>query len=52
MHVKGLPASIDLNKPHQSYQDAMSQEDIQELAEAYMAEYLAFLTVGTLKIAS
>ncbi len=34
--VKGLPNSIDTNTPHHNYRDAMSREDRQELAAAYM----------------
>ncbi len=44
--VKGLPDSIDPNKPPLNYRNAMRREDRQEWAEAYDIEQ------GTLKIAS
>jgi hypothetical protein len=37
--VKGLPDSIDPNKPPSNYRDAMRREDRQEWAEAYDKEY-------------
>jgi hypothetical protein len=52
--VKGLPDSIDPNKPPRNYRDAMQREDRQEWAEApeaYDKEYQSFIEQGTLKIA-
>jgi hypothetical protein len=49
--VKGLPDSIDPNKPPRNYRDAMRREDRQEWAEAYDKEYQGFIEQGTLKIA-
>jgi hypothetical protein len=52
--VKGLPDSIDPNKPPRSYRDAMQRErreEWQEWAEAYDKEYQGFIEQGTLKIA-
>jgi hypothetical protein len=49
--VKGLPDSIDPNKPQRNYRDAMRREDRQEWAEAYDKEYQGFIEQGTLKIA-
>ena len=49
--VKGLPNSIDSNKPPRNYRDAMSREDRQEWATAYMEEYQGFHEQGTLKVA-
>ncbi len=49
--VKGLPDSIDPNKPPRNYRDAMMREDQQELAEACDKEYQGFIEQGTLKIA-
>jgi hypothetical protein len=52
--VKGLPDSIDPNKPPSNYRDAMQRElreDRQEWAEAYDKEYQGFIEQGTLKIA-
>jgi hypothetical protein len=49
--LKGLPDSIDPNKPPCNYRDAMQQEDLQEWAEAYENNYQGFIEQGTLKIA-
>ena len=49
--VKGLPNSIDTSKPPRNYKDAMSREDRQEWAAAYMEEHQGFHEQGTLKIA-
>ncbi len=49
--VKGLPDSIDPNKPPRNYRDVMQQEDQQEWAEAYDNEYQGFIEPGTLKLA-
>jgi hypothetical protein len=49
--VKGLPDSIDPNKPPRNYRDAMRREDRQEWAEAYDKEYQGFIEQGTLKLA-
>jgi hypothetical protein len=49
--VKGLPDSIDPNKPPCNHRDAMRREDQQEWAEAYDKEYQGFIEQGTLKIA-
>jgi hypothetical protein len=38
--VKGLPNSINPDKPPKSYKDAMSREDSAEWAEAYNKEYM------------
>ncbi len=38
--VKGLPNSINLDKPPKSYKKAMSREDSAEWAEAYNKEYM------------
>ena len=49
--VKGLPDSINPNKPPLNYRDALLREDRQEGAEAYDKEYQGFIEQGTLKIA-
>ncbi len=50
--MKGLPDSIDPNKPPRNYRDAMQREDRQEWAEeAYDKEYQGFIEQGTIKIA-
>ena len=49
--VKGLPSSIDPNKPPRNYRDAMSREDRQEWAAAYMEEHQGFFEQGTLQVA-
>jgi hypothetical protein len=38
--VKGLPNSINPNKPPKSYKEDMSREDSAEWAEAYNKEYM------------
>jgi hypothetical protein len=38
--VKGLPNSINPDKPPKSYKEAMSREDSAEWAEAYNKEYM------------
>ncbi len=49
--MKGLPNSVDTNKPPRNYQDAMSHEDQQEWAAANMEEHQFFHEQGTLKVA-
>ncbi len=49
--VKGLPDSIDPNKPPRNSRDAMRREDQQDWAEAHDKEYQGFIQQGTLKIA-
>jgi hypothetical protein len=51
IRVKGLPNSIDPNKPPRNYRDAMSREDRQEWAAAYMEEHQGFHEQGTLQVA-
>ena len=41
--LKGLPPSIDPDRPPKNYKDAMSREDKQEWAEAYNKEYQGFM---------
>ena len=40
--LKGLPTSIDPDRPPKNYKDAMSREDLQSWAEAYDKEYCGF----------
>ena len=49
--MKGLPDSIDPNKPPRNFRDAMRREDRQEWAKAYDKEYQGFNKPGTFKIA-
>ena len=51
--VKGLPSSIDPNKPPRTRncRNAMSREDRQEWAAAYMEEHQGFFEQGTLQVA-
>ncbi len=49
--VKGLPDSIDPNKPPRNYRDAMQREELQVWAEAYNKEYQGFIKQGCLEIA-
>ena len=51
IRVKGLPNSIDPNKPPRNYRDAMTREDRQEWATAYMEEHQGFHEQGTLQVA-
>jgi hypothetical protein len=51
IRVKGLPNSIDPNKPLRNYRDAMTREDRQEWAVAYMEEHQSFHGQGTLQVA-
>ena len=48
--VKGLPDSIDPNRPPKNYRDATSREDAVEWSEAYMKEYLGFKNRGVFKV--
>jgi hypothetical protein len=51
IRVKGMPNSIDPNIPPRNYRDAMTREDRQEWAAAYMEEHQGFHDQGTLQVA-
>ena len=51
IRVKGLPNSIDPNKPPRNYRDAMTREDRQEWAAACTEEHQGFREQGTLQVA-
>jgi hypothetical protein len=46
---KGLPPSINPDRPPKIYKDAMSTEDRQEWGEAFTKEYRGFVERGTFK---
>ena len=48
--LKGLPTSIDPDRPPKNYKDAMSREDRQEWAEAYAKEYRGFMERDAFKV--
>jgi hypothetical protein len=48
--LKGLPTSIDPDRPPKNYKDAMSRDDKQEWAEAYDKEYRGFKERNAFKI--
>ena len=41
--LKGLPTSVNPDRPPKNYKDAMSREDKQDWAEAYDKEYRGFM---------
>ena len=47
--LKGLPPSIDPDRPPRNYKDAMSREDRQEWGEAFTKEYRGFVERGAFK---
>ena len=48
--LKGLPQSVDPDRPPKNYKDAMSREDKQEWAEAYDKEYRGFMERNAFKV--
>ena len=48
--VKGLPDSIDPNRPPKNYRDATSREDAVEWSEAFMKEYMGFKNRGVFEM--
>ena len=48
--VKGLPISVDPDRPHKNYKDAMSREDKQDWAQAYDKEYRGFMERKAFKV--
>ena len=47
--LKGLPPSINPDRPPKNYKDAMSREDRQEWGEAFTKEYRGFVERGAFK---
>ena len=43
--LKGLPTSVNPDRPPKNYKDAMSREDKQDWAEAYDKEYRGFIRI-------
>jgi hypothetical protein len=48
--LKGLPQSVDPDRPPKNYKDAMSREDKQDWAEAYDKEYRGFMERKAFKV--
>jgi hypothetical protein len=48
--LKGLPKSVDPDRPPKNYKDAMSREDKQDWAEAYDKEYRGFMERKAFKV--
>ena len=48
--LKGLPQSVDPDRPPKNYKDAMSREDKQDWAEAYDKEYRGFMERNAFKV--